>query len=85
MNTSMSNTHAQSMSREDKTKLSNTERMLLLLPMAGGLVFGLGPSTPDSKPKPRSPKDQGPKSKVVQKGLESLLVPPAAGIYARST
>jgi hypothetical protein len=43
MNTSMSNTHVDSMSREDKTKLSNTERMLLLLPMAGGLVFGLGP------------------------------------------
>ena len=43
MNTSMSNTHVQSMSSEDKAKLSNTERMLLLLPMAGGLVFGLGP------------------------------------------
>src|SRR4026207_2453399 len=43
MNTSMSNAHVQSMSSEDKTKLSNTERMSLLLPMAGGLVFGLGP------------------------------------------
>ena len=43
MNTSMSNMHVHSMSSEDKTKLSNTERMLLLLPMAGGLVFGLGP------------------------------------------
>ena len=43
MNTSMSNAHVQSMSSQDKTKLSNTERMSLLLPMAGGLVFGLGP------------------------------------------
>src|SRR5215212_9213809 len=43
MNTSMSNTQVQSMSREDKTRLSNTERMLLLLPIAGGLIFGLGP------------------------------------------
>jgi len=30
-------------SNEDRTKLSNLERILLLLPMAGGLVFGLGP------------------------------------------
>ena len=38
-------------------------------------------------PKPQGPrtKDQRPKTKVVQNGLESLLVPPAAGIYARST
>jgi hypothetical protein len=43
MNTSMSNTHVHSMSGEDRSRLSKAERMLLLLPMAGGLVFGLGP------------------------------------------
>jgi hypothetical protein len=31
------------MSDLDKTKLSTLERILLLLPMAGGLIFGLGP------------------------------------------
>ncbi len=43
MNTSMSNTQARTMSDQDKTKLSSLERVLLLLPMAGGLIFGLGP------------------------------------------
>src|SRR5687768_11701464 len=30
-------------SHEERMKLSGLERMLLLLPIAGGLVFGLGP------------------------------------------
>ena len=41
MNNSM--THVGTLSREDREKLSNLERILLLLPMAGGLIFGLGP------------------------------------------
>jgi len=43
MNTSMSKTHASMVSNEDRTQLSKRERILLLLPMAGGLIFGLGP------------------------------------------
>jgi hypothetical protein len=43
MNNSMSNVHASSTFGEAGTKLSNLERVLLLLPTAGGLVFGLFP------------------------------------------
>ena len=43
MNSSMSTAHMRAASNVDKTKLSNLERILLLLPMAGGLIFGLGP------------------------------------------
>lgn len=43
MNNSMSSAHVRTMSDLDKTKLSTLERILLLLPMAGGLIFGLGP------------------------------------------
>lgn len=43
MNTSMSKTQVGPVSKDDRTKLSNLERILLLLPMAGGLIFGLGP------------------------------------------
>lgn len=43
MNTSMSKTQMGTVPSEDQTKLSNLERNLLLLPLAGGLVFGLLP------------------------------------------
>ena len=43
MNNSMSNVHAAPTRGEVGTKLSNLERILLLLPIAGGLVFGLFP------------------------------------------
>lgn len=43
MNSSISQTHGNVVSREDRTKLSTLERILLLLPTAGGLVFGLFP------------------------------------------
>jgi hypothetical protein len=43
MNSSMSKTDASMASNEERTQLSNLERILLLLPMAGGLIFGLGP------------------------------------------
>jgi hypothetical protein len=43
MNTSMSKTHVGSVPSEDRNKLNNLERTLLLLPLAGGLVFGLLP------------------------------------------
>src|SRR6266508_4163484 len=43
MNSGMSTAHVSAVSDIDKTKLSNLERILLLLPMAGGLIFGLGP------------------------------------------
>lgn len=43
MNNSMSKVHATSAFGETGTKLSSLERMLLLLPTAGGLVFGLFP------------------------------------------
>jgi hypothetical protein len=43
MNSSISTTHSGVASSEEPTKLSNAERLLLLLPMAGGLIFGLGP------------------------------------------
>src|SRR5688572_16744178 len=43
MNNSMSKTHAGALSMEKRMKLNNLERVLLLLPIAGGLVFGLAP------------------------------------------
>jgi hypothetical protein len=43
MNTSMSKTQASMVSNEERMQLSSLERILLLLPMAGGLMFGLGP------------------------------------------
>jgi len=43
MNTSMSKTHVSALSKEAGIKLSNLERILLLLPTAGGFVFGLLP------------------------------------------
>lgn len=43
MNNSMSKVHATSAFGETGTKLNNLERILLLLPTAGGLVFGLFP------------------------------------------
>ena len=43
MNSSISQTHGKVMSGEDRTKLSALERLLLLLPTAGGLVFGVFP------------------------------------------
>ncbi|HKY54168.1 MAG TPA: hypothetical protein VJM08_07685, partial [Anaerolineales bacterium] len=43
MNNSMSQVHAAPGFGEAGTKLSNLERILLLLPTAGGLVFGLFP------------------------------------------
>lgn len=41
MNSSIS--HVGSLASEERTKLSNLERILLLLPIAGGLVFGVFP------------------------------------------
>ena len=43
MNTSMSKPHMGAVSSNDRTKLDNLERTLLLLPLAGGVVFGLLP------------------------------------------
>lgn len=43
MNTSMSKTRMGTVPKEESTKLSNLERILLLLPLAGGLVFGVLP------------------------------------------
>ena len=43
MNNSMSKVHATSALQESGAKLGNLERILLLLPTAGGLVFGLFP------------------------------------------
>jgi hypothetical protein len=40
---SISQGHVSAVSHEERMRLSNLERILLLLPMAGGLVFGLGP------------------------------------------
>jgi hypothetical protein len=42
MNSSISS-QVGAVSHEERTQLSNLERLLLLLPMAGGLIFGLGP------------------------------------------
>lgn len=41
MNSSISQTHGKVLSKEDRTKLNTLERLLLLLPTAGGFVFGL--------------------------------------------
>ena len=43
MNNSISQTHGKVISREDDTRLTTLERLLLLLPTAGGLVFGVLP------------------------------------------
>lgn len=43
MNRTISQTHDKVVAREDRAKLSTLERFLLLLPIAGGLVFGLFP------------------------------------------
>jgi hypothetical protein len=43
MNSSISKSQVGVLSNEERTQLSNLERILLLLPIAGGLVFGLGP------------------------------------------
>jgi hypothetical protein len=43
MNSSLTQSQVGAVSNEERAKLSNFERMLLLLPMAGGLIFGLGP------------------------------------------
>ena len=43
MNSSISQTHGKVISGEDRTKLSTLECLLLLLPTAGGVVFGVFP------------------------------------------
>ena len=43
MNSSISQTHGSVVSKEDRTKLSTLERVLLLLPIAGGFAFGVFP------------------------------------------
>ena len=43
MNSSLTQSQVGAVSNEERAKLSNVERMLLLLPMAGGLIFCLGP------------------------------------------
>jgi hypothetical protein len=43
MTSSISQARGSAISDEPQMKLSNLERILLLLPMAGGLIFGLGP------------------------------------------
>lgn len=43
MNNSISQAHGNVVSREERTKLNTLERLLLLLPTAGGLVFGALP------------------------------------------
>lgn len=43
MNSSISQTQGNVISREDRARLSTLERLLLLLPTAGGLVFGVLP------------------------------------------
>ena len=43
MNNSISQANGNVVSREDRTKLNPLERLLLLLPTAGGLVFGVLP------------------------------------------
>lgn len=43
MNSSISKARVSGFASEERMKLSNTERILLLLPIAGGLVFGLAP------------------------------------------
>ena len=43
MNSSISNTHTGVLGSEDRTRLNRYERVLLLLPTIGGLVFGVLP------------------------------------------
>jgi hypothetical protein len=43
MNSSISKSQVGAVSKDDGMKLNSLERILLLLPMAGGLIFGLGP------------------------------------------
>jgi hypothetical protein len=43
MNSSISKGHVGAVSSEERTKLNSLERILLLLPIAGGLVFGVFP------------------------------------------
>ena len=43
MNSSISKSQFVAVSNGERMQLSNLERALLLLPMAGGLIFGLGP------------------------------------------
>lgn len=43
MNNSMSKTQVSAFSNEERMKLSNLERFLLFLPIAGGLIFGVFP------------------------------------------
>ncbi|HJR82282.1 MAG TPA: hypothetical protein VJ821_19570 [Anaerolineales bacterium] len=43
MNSSISKPHVAAMGSGEQVKISGTERILLLLPIAGGLVFGLFP------------------------------------------
>src|SRR5215216_2833000 len=43
MNSSISQGQVISVPHEERMQLNNFERILLLLPMAGGLIFGLGP------------------------------------------
>lgn len=43
MNSSISKAHMSAPANEERTKLSNLERILLLLPLVGGLVFGALP------------------------------------------
>src|SRR5688572_30524530 len=43
MNSSVSKSHVSAFSNESGMKLSSLERILLLLPLAGGLIFGLFP------------------------------------------
>src|SRR5512145_945928 len=43
MNSSISKTHACALANEERMRLSSIERILLLLPIAGGLVFGVFP------------------------------------------
>lgn len=43
MNSSISRTHSSALSNEERTRLSNLERLLLLLPTVGGLFFGVLP------------------------------------------
>lgn len=43
MNSSISKSHVGALANQEQSRLSNAERILLLLPIAGGLVFGLFP------------------------------------------
>jgi len=43
MNSSISKTHVGAPASEERMRLSSAERILLLLPIAGGMVFGVFP------------------------------------------